>query len=156
MARLLMRGFGVNGPHQDLVMAQVREDFPFVLTKEEYAEQAVAAARKKSIAIGFLKRAGKTRYGGLWIELNNQFTCGQDHYPNNLMGAYNLLLNSKAPSSWQQGGANTTTQIRSADLLFYRTGLPSLALMVSCRHQSSATIARDKAIMQAYALWRKK
>jgi hypothetical protein len=63
----------------------------------------VAAARKKSVAIGFLKRAGKRRYGGLRIELGNQFMRGQDHYPNDLTGAYSLLLNYKAPLFRQQG-----------------------------------------------------
>jgi hypothetical protein len=86
-------------------MAQVREDLSYFLTKDEYVEQAVAAARKISIAIGSLKRADKRRYGGLWIELENQFTRGQDHYPNDLTGAsYNLLLNYKAPLFRQQGG----------------------------------------------------
>jgi hypothetical protein len=45
-------------------MAQVREDSSCILTKEEYVKPAVAAARKP-IAIGFLRRAGKRRYGGL-------------------------------------------------------------------------------------------
>jgi hypothetical protein len=95
--------FGADRPHQDLVMAQVREDSSFVLTKEEYVQQAVATARRKIIGIGFVKRANREHYGGLWIELENQFTRGQDHYPNDLMGAYNLLLNYKVPISQQQG-----------------------------------------------------
>jgi hypothetical protein len=45
--------FGADGPHQDSVMAQVREDSSFVLTKEEYVERAVATARKKLLASVF-------------------------------------------------------------------------------------------------------
>ena len=43
-----------------------------------------------------MKRADKRRYGGLWSELENNFTRGQDHYPVDLTNAYNLLLNYKA------------------------------------------------------------
>jgi hypothetical protein len=111
--------FGADGPHQDTVIAQVREDSSFVLTEEKYVKQAVATAREKIIGIGFLKRAGRRRYGGLWIELKNQFTRGQDHYPNNLTGAYNLLLNYKVPLPWYQG--RREHNMRSAGSVFYRT-----------------------------------
>jgi hypothetical protein len=80
--------FGADGPHQDLVMDKVRADSDFVLTDKEYIKRAVATGRKKILGIGFLKRADRKCYGGLWIELENQFTRGQDHYPNNLTGAY--------------------------------------------------------------------
>jgi hypothetical protein len=118
--------FGADGPHQVLVMAQVREDSAYVLTAGKYVEQAVEAARKKSIAISFLKRADKMRHGGLWIELENHFTRGQDHYPNDLTGAYNLLLNYKAPLFRQQG-QREHTYADEAGLVFYRTWPPSLA-----------------------------
>jgi hypothetical protein len=45
--------------------------------------------------MGFLKRANGRRYKGLWCELENNFTHGQDHYPADLTNAYNLLLNYK-------------------------------------------------------------
>jgi hypothetical protein len=48
--------------------------------------------------MGFMKRADKRRYGGLWSDLENSFSRGQDHYPSDLTGAYNLLLNYKAPA----------------------------------------------------------
>ncbi len=50
----------------------------------------------QSIAIGFLQQADQRRYGGLWSELENNFTRGRDHYPQALTNAYNLLLNYKA------------------------------------------------------------
>jgi hypothetical protein len=43
-----------------------------------------------------MKRAGKRRYGGLWSEVENNFTSGQDHYPSDLTNTYNLLLNYRA------------------------------------------------------------
>jgi hypothetical protein len=101
---------GADGPHQDSVMDKVKADSDFVLTDEEYVALAVlATTRKKIIGIGFLKRAGRKRYDELWIELENQFTRGQEHYPNDLTGAYNLLLNYKAPSSRHQGGRREHT-----------------------------------------------
>jgi hypothetical protein len=86
----------------------------------------VAAARKKSFAIGFLERAGKRRYGGLWIDLENQFTPGQDHYPNDLTGAYNLLLNYKAPLSRQQGRRehNNADEVRGLSFLQNSAAVP--------------------------------
>jgi hypothetical protein len=87
---------GAEGPYQDSVKAQVRKDNPG-LTTDEYDRRAVAAAKKKSVAIGFLKRADRKRYGGLWSDLENQYTRGTGDYPPNLTGAYNLLLNYKPP-----------------------------------------------------------
>jgi hypothetical protein len=77
-------------------MEQVKDATPG-LTPQEYVKRAIFAAKKKSVAIVFLKRADRKRYGGLWSELENSFTRGNDHYPSDLTGAYNLLLNYKAP-----------------------------------------------------------
>jgi hypothetical protein len=100
---------GADGPHQDSVMDKVKTDSDFILTDKEYDALAVATARKKIIGIGFLRRADRKRYDGLWIELENQFTRGQDHYPNDLTGVYNLLINYKVPSSRHQGGRREHT-----------------------------------------------
>jgi hypothetical protein len=88
---------GANGPYQDSLKAMVMKDAPAGLTTEAYHVKAVAAAKKKSMAISFLKRADRKRYGNLWIELENNFTRSLDHYPSDLTGAYGLLLNNKAP-----------------------------------------------------------
>jgi hypothetical protein len=93
---------GAEGPYQDSVKAQVRKDKPG-LTTAEYNKRAVVAAKQKYVAIGFLKRADRKRYGGLWSDLENQFTQGTDDYPSNLTGAYNLLLDYTAPPSQQYG-----------------------------------------------------
>jgi hypothetical protein len=93
---------GAEGPYQDSVKAQVRKDNPG-LTASEYDRRAVAAAKKKSVAIGFLKRGDKKRYGGLWSKLENQYTRGTDDYPSDLTGSYNLLLNYKPPPFQQYG-----------------------------------------------------
>jgi hypothetical protein len=87
---------GAEGPYQDAVRDDVEEETPG-LTDKEYKKRTVIAAKKKSVAIGFLKRADRKRYGGLWSELENLFTRGEDQYPTDLTGAYNLLLNYKAP-----------------------------------------------------------
>jgi hypothetical protein len=87
---------GADGPYIDTIMAQIKTTAPSGLTDEEYHQRAVTAAKHQSVAIGFLKRADKRRYGGLWSELENNFTRGLDHYPPDLTNAYNLLLNYKA------------------------------------------------------------
>jgi hypothetical protein len=86
---------GSKGPYLDSVRARVR-DRARGLTEAEYTARKITAAKQQSIAIGFLKRAGKRRYGGLWSELENNFMCDQDHYPPGLTNSYNLLLNYKA------------------------------------------------------------
>jgi hypothetical protein len=91
---------GAEGPYQDSVNAQVMADT--VLTPAEYRARSMAVAKQKSVAIGFLKRADRKRYGGLWGELKNNYTRGQAHCPNDLMGAYNLLLHYKPPPPQQQ------------------------------------------------------
>jgi len=58
-----------------------------------YHVKLVAAARYRSIAVAFLKRADRKAYGDLWTELENQHTRGDDQYPIDLTAAYNLLLN---------------------------------------------------------------
>jgi hypothetical protein len=77
---------GAEGPYQDSIMEQVKDANPG-LTPQEYVKGATFAAKRKSVAIAFLKRADRKRYGGLWSELENSFTRGNDHYPSNLTGA---------------------------------------------------------------------
>jgi hypothetical protein len=86
---------GAEGPYIEAVKNQIKETAPRRLTEEEYHKRAVTAAKEQLVAIGFLKRANKRRYGGLWSEFENNFTRGQDHYPSDLTNAYNLLLNYK-------------------------------------------------------------
>ena len=87
---------GAKGPYIESVKDRIKETFPD-LTPAEYRKKEITAAKQQSVAIGFLKRADKRRYGALWSELENNFTRGQDHYPADLTNAYNLLLNYKAP-----------------------------------------------------------
>ncbi len=87
---------GANGPFIKSVRDQVRLKAGPGLTMEEYKEKEITAARQQSVAIGFLKRVDRRRYGGLWSGLDNSYSRGQDQYPTDLTGAYNLLLNYKA------------------------------------------------------------
>jgi hypothetical protein len=88
--------FGADGPNQESVMAEVKIEFPN-LSDTGLRMRAVLAAKRKSIAIAFLKNADRTKYGGLWADLENQFTRGSDQYPTEIIAAYNLLMNFKAP-----------------------------------------------------------
>jgi hypothetical protein len=116
--------FGADGPHQESVMAQVKEASATVLTDVEYVKLAMGVARKKSIAISFLKRADKRRYGGLWIELENQFTRGLDHYPSDLTAAFNLLLNYKAVSTGPPGRRDPTNDEETSGMTFIQHSAP--------------------------------
>ena len=92
---------GADGPNQDSVMAEVREKV-HGLAEADYTTRAILAAKRKSIAISFLKRADRERFGGLWGDLENQYSRGLDHYPSDIVAAYNLLLNYKPPPKQYQ------------------------------------------------------
>jgi hypothetical protein len=78
----------------------------------EYRKKSVAVAKKTFVAIGFLKRANRKRNGGLWSELENSYTRGQNHYPTGLTGAYNLVLNYKpTPFTNRDGAKDTPTRM---------------------------------------------
>jgi hypothetical protein len=117
---------GAEAPYQDALKKQIMVDHPR-LSDAEYRKRTTQAAKNKSIAIGFLKRADRKRYGGLWSDLENLYTRGQDHCPTDLTGAYNLLLNYKAPPM-VQSGRREQQQPRDEDevsgLTFLQNGAP--------------------------------
>jgi hypothetical protein len=107
---------GADGPYQEEVMEKVKESNPN-LSDAEYTVKAIEAAKRKQIAIAFLKRAETKRYGGLWSELENLYTRGQDHYPEDLTSAYNLLVNYKpAPATNQPRRERTTSNRPEEDV----------------------------------------
>jgi hypothetical protein len=89
---------GSEGPYLEQVKDKVKAESKTHMTDSDVKTKSLAAAKLQSIAMGFMKRADKRRYGGLWSDLENSFSRGQDHYPSDLTGAYNLLLNYKAPA----------------------------------------------------------
>jgi hypothetical protein len=130
---------GAEAPYQDSVNAKIMADDG--LTPAEYRTRSVAVAKKKSVAIGFLKRADRKRYGGLWSDLKNTYTRGQDHYPTDLRGAYNLLLNYKPPLHINRQDATCTHTMtnKSAVSHSYRTHLLCQEQMELHMKGSSAT-----------------
>jgi hypothetical protein len=96
---------GAEGPYIGSVKDELRTTLLSTnVAPQELHKRALAAAKLQTIAIGFMKRADKQRYGGLWSELEDNFTRGQDHYyPADLTNTYNLLLNYKvAPGPGQR------------------------------------------------------
>ena len=65
--------------------------------------EAIAAAQEGAVAIAFLLRSSKDKYGDLLIDLENQFSLGNDQYPDTMGEAYSLLANYK-PSRKHQNG----------------------------------------------------
>jgi hypothetical protein len=129
------------------VRDQVIIDFP-TLTAEQQLKKTVVVAKKKSVTIGFLKRADRKRYGGLWSDLENNFTRGQDHYPNDLTGAYNLLLNYKPPPSQIRGEHQPQ---EGKEISSYKMELLYRAQMESFTRASSVTTATSLATLPAAA-----
>jgi hypothetical protein len=107
---------GAEGPYIKVIQEQIALATPS-LTNVEYRERAVTAAKKQSVAIAFLTWADRKCYGGLWNELENNFTRGQDHYP--VTGGYSLLLNYK---TMRQPKQETTKIAEVSGVSFLQNG----------------------------------
>jgi hypothetical protein len=81
---------------------------PLVPTAAQLAS-CVTLAKSKSNAIYFLCCADPGRYTLLTTDLENQFTRGNDQYPDNITDAYNLLVSYKKPSTGNTKQSPTTT-----------------------------------------------
>jgi hypothetical protein len=114
---------GAEGPYQDALKAKIMADKPG-LSSTQYQALTKLAAKQKAVAIGFLKRADRRQYGCLWSDLENNFTRGQDQYPEDLTSAYNMLLNYKAPQ--QERRAQPRDDEEVSELTFLQSGAPIL------------------------------
>ena len=66
------------------------------------AEEKQKGARDKLLAMDFLKKAPRGRFGGLLTDLDNLFSRGADQYPKDLAEAHSLLVNYQPPRSGYQ------------------------------------------------------
>jgi hypothetical protein len=58
-------------------------------------EHCKSKVQQRYIALAFLMQANQQKYGKLLKDLANTFTMGNDKYPADMTGAYNLLVNYK-------------------------------------------------------------
>ena len=71
---------------------------------------AIMAAREEYLAISFLMKSDKKRYGSLLVDVENEYTRGIDSYPKTLSKAYDMLVNYRSAqphrgtTSIQEGG----------------------------------------------------
>jgi hypothetical protein len=68
----------------------------------------VKEAKEQCLAMSFLARSDKARYGQKIEDLENDFLQGQDNYPKTISGAYSLLIN------WKQEHHARTMRILSS------------------------------------------
>ena len=97
--------FGHEKPFQESVKQRVTSTASPDSSAAAIEKLCINAAKKRYIAISFLKRAHTGKYGGLWTDLENSFSRGLDHYPNDITGAYNLLINYKRQTDQGAQGA---------------------------------------------------
>jgi len=71
--------------------------------------QRLKIARDRTLALAFLKRADRRRFGALWANLENHFSRGNDQYPIDLTAAYSLLVIFKPPKQ-EEPRRNTRSQ----------------------------------------------
>ena len=62
-------------------------------------EAATTACREKMLAMYFLMGSDPKRFAILRRELENGQTMGQNHYPETVTDAYNLLVHYKRPKT---------------------------------------------------------
>jgi len=65
-----------------------------ILADADNAAKRLKIARDRTLALAFLKRANRRRFGTLWADLENQFSRGNDQYPTD---SYSLLVDLKPP-----------------------------------------------------------
>jgi hypothetical protein len=70
-------------------------DYLTLLAK--YEEDATTIAQKKAIAVSFLRRVSRQKYGQLWVDLQNSYARGKDDFPSNIIDAYDMLLHYVPP-----------------------------------------------------------
>ena len=56
-------------------------------------------SRDRALAMMFLFKADRARYGELWLNLQNRFSLGYNEYPKNLSEAYTVVSNFKREKS---------------------------------------------------------
>jgi hypothetical protein len=83
---------GADGPYIKAIKEKLKATLPSSISEPELHKRALAASKLQSLAMGFLKRADRRRYGALWSELENNYTRGLDQFPADVTGMYHLLL----------------------------------------------------------------
>jgi hypothetical protein len=129
-------------------MTKVKESNPN-LSDAEYIVKAIEAAKRKQIAIAFLKRADTKRYGELWSELENLYTRGQDHYPEDLTSAYNLLVNYKPAPTTNQPRRERTTSNQPEEDVSGMSFLQDGAAVPNIKRVMAVTISGARLVLNA-------
>jgi hypothetical protein len=92
---------------------------------EDERRTATQEAKDKYLARLFLVNSDKKRYGSLIRDIRNDFTRGQDTYPDTLTGAYDFIVNYEAPRSTRhvdEGGMAFYNQDQSDDNRGWQAG----------------------------------
>jgi len=69
-------------------------------------------AEEKMRAIAFMKKSDPGRYGQLMIDLENQYTLGNNQYPETVTRAYNLICNYIPPHTQERQRSTRRTTRR--------------------------------------------
>ena len=82
----------VKEDHQSAINAVIilRQD---IVKKEAYERKIKALAREQTLAMMYLQRVDRKRYGDLWADLHNLHSRGDNQYPDNLGQAYSIVSN---------------------------------------------------------------
>lgn len=85
-------------------------------------EALLPTVRNRFIAYSFLRDSCTHRYRKLLHSLSNQFTMGNNQYPNNLTTAYGMLINYKSDSKKKQSSPNDDSSQTESEMSFLNAG----------------------------------
>jgi hypothetical protein len=113
---------GREGLYLDPLKEKMKSASPSGTSDEVLLKQTITAAKNKALAVAFLKRADTKQYGELWADLENQFSRGNNQYPADLTGAFNLLLNFRPTANIHHPRrGNQTPELTQTGLTFVQT-----------------------------------
>ena len=72
----------------DVIRAWIRKD-------REFTKLVLKTSRDRTLAMQFLHKSDRTKYGELWLNLQNRYSMGYNEFPKNLSEAYTLVTNFK-------------------------------------------------------------
>lgn len=90
-----------------------------------YEASILSIAKKKAIAVSFLRRVSRQQYGQLWNDLQNSYARGNDDFPNTIVDAYDMLLHYVPPH--QHGQRSSKPPCGTSGIQFVQSGERSSA-----------------------------
>ena len=92
---------------------------------KKYQKKSQGLARQRYLAMLYLKKCDRSRYGLLYHALQNQYSRGTPQYPHDLAAAYSMVVQHKADCTRNRGATrNQDDKANPSGLNFLQSGDP--------------------------------